>query len=232
MNLVLSWGWRSGDQELKYAVFIIVVTLLLILSWKLVDRHHSSEKNFLTWHKSTFDISSEKAKVKAVQEASSSVASEPILPKQTPSSFGAEYDKFLSEQEKGLISKYKKLGFSTAEQYEETLSEEYRFLADQYRQHMTQFLRNKQLSEEQISTLMAIDEEFTAQLDEIYRVRELDGPGQYEQRERARSLSSNRHAKLLEVISPGTLNSMELEKAQFYKSARETYKLRAYEYGR
>ena len=57
---------------LKYAAIAIFVALLFLLAWKLVDKNHTSEKHYLNWHSSTFDISSDKAKVRAVQEASGS----------------------------------------------------------------------------------------------------------------------------------------------------------------
>jgi hypothetical protein len=57
---------------MKYAGIAIFVALLFVLAWKLVDKNHKSDKNYLNWHSSTFDISSDKAKVKAVKEASES----------------------------------------------------------------------------------------------------------------------------------------------------------------
>ena len=57
---------------MKYAAIAIFVTLLFLLAWKLVDKNHKSDKHYLNWHSSTFDISSDKAKVRAVEEASKS----------------------------------------------------------------------------------------------------------------------------------------------------------------
>ena len=60
---------------MKYVVAVIVIGLLLILSWKLVDRSHKSGLSFQHWHSSNFDISSDKAKVRAVKNAADSESS-------------------------------------------------------------------------------------------------------------------------------------------------------------
>jgi hypothetical protein len=57
---------------MKYTAIIIFFALLFLVAWKLVDKNHTSEKHYLNWHSSTFDISSDKAKMRAVQEASQS----------------------------------------------------------------------------------------------------------------------------------------------------------------
>jgi hypothetical protein len=66
-------------------------------------------------------------------------------------------------------------------------------------------------------------------MNEIYRVSESEYHANYQQREKARELDSVRHGKLLKILSPAVLNAIDLEKAKFFKNARENFSLRAYE---
>ena len=75
------WGksqlhWNSlnrtyEQQELwvKYLFLIVAISLLILLSWRLVENSSSKGINFKDWQSSTFDLSSDQAKVRAVQEA-------------------------------------------------------------------------------------------------------------------------------------------------------------------
>jgi hypothetical protein len=57
---------------MKYIVTAVIIALILILSWKLVDKNHKSGLSFQHWHSSNFDISSDKAKARAIEDASDS----------------------------------------------------------------------------------------------------------------------------------------------------------------
>jgi uncharacterized protein YdiU (UPF0061 family) len=216
---------------MKYAAIVIFVALLFLLAWKLVDKNHKSDKHYLNWHSSTFDIASEKAKVQSVREIQPQKEPEPLVTNETLDSFGDKYERFLSDQKLKNISQFEKLGFTSQADYEDTLATELRFLMEKFQQNILQFLRNENLTEEQISAFLQIEDDFKSQVSEIYRIPESDYHANYEQRERAQELSSARHNKMLEVLSPATLNEITIEQSKFFKNARENYNLRAYEYG-
>jgi len=53
---------------MKYVFVSIFIILLILLSWNLVEKDQAAGRNFLKWQHSNFDISSDKAKVRAVDE--------------------------------------------------------------------------------------------------------------------------------------------------------------------
>jgi hypothetical protein len=221
---------------MKYTALFILIAILFLLSWKLVDRNNSSGTSFSTWQSSTFDVASEKAKVKAVKDAASLDQSTKQSKTETDNvnttTFGDEYERFLSEQKKISIPRYQELGFANQESYEEAYSAEFRFLLDEFEQHMTQYLRVEQFTEDQIDAIFSIESAYKADLREIYRVKEEDDTAQYAQRGKARQLSTSRHKNLLEVVTPEKLNSIEQESMRFFKTAKEKFNLKAYEYHR
>ena len=54
---------------MKYLFLIVAISLLILLSWRLVENSSNKGINFKDWQSSTFDLSSDQAKVRAVQEA-------------------------------------------------------------------------------------------------------------------------------------------------------------------